>query len=288
MAKYVIGVDLGGTNIKAALVSKGRILSKVSVKTRADRGEKTVIANIIKAIDSVKTKDVKAVGIGSPGPLNYKTGMIISAPNLPFRNTKLKSILERKTKLKVEIDNDANCFVLGETIYGAGKGSDNVIGLTLGTGIGGGIILNKKIFHGKLNAGELGHTTINYDGYKSKCGNMGCLETYVSARGILRRAGLKGIRVNSTKELFELARKDAKAKQIFKETGFYLGVGITNFSLIFDPDVVVLGGQIADSWRFFAPTMKRTVKQRLLIKPPKILKAKLNEAAILGAASLVD
>jgi len=100
--------------------------------------------------------------------------------------------------------------VLGEALYGDGKGSKNVIGLTLGTGVGGGIVLNKKVFHGRLNAGELGHTTINYDGYKSKCGNMGCLETYVCKRGILRRAGLKGIRVNSPKELFDLAWKEMK------------------------------------------------------------------------------
>ncbi len=288
MVKYSVGVDIGGTNIKAALVSRGRILSKVSVKTRADKGKSTVINNIIHAIDSVKTKDVKAVGIGSPGPLDFRTGTIINPPNLPFRNTKLKQILEKKTKLKVEIDNDANCFVLGEAIYGAGKGAENVIGLTIGTGVGGGIVLDKKVYHGKLNASEFGHMTINYDGYKSRCGNMGCLETYVCKRGILRRAGLKGIRVNSPKELFDMAWKDHNVRQVLKETGFYLGVAITNLVLAFDPDVVVIGGQIADSWRYFAPTMKKTVKQRSIVKPPKIFKAKLKESAILGAASLIN
>lgn len=285
MVKYVVGVDIGSTNIKAGLVREGRILSKVSVKTRADKGKRAVINNIIKAVNSVKTKKVKSIGIGCPGPLNYKTGVIIRPPNLPFRNTRLKSILQRRLKLPVKIDNDANCFALGEAIYGAGKGKNTVVGITLGTGVGGGIVINQKIFHGKLNAGELGHMTINYIGYKSKCGNMGCLETYVSSRGILRRAGLKGIRVQSPFELYELARKgNKKARQLFKETGFFLGVGITNIALAFDPDIVVIGGQVADSWRYFAPTMKKTVRQRSIINCTKIAKAKLKDVGIIGAS----
>lgn len=114
---------------------------------------------------------------------------------------------------------------------------------------------------------------------------MGCLETYVSSRGILRRAGLKGIRVQSPFELYELARKgNKKARQLFKETGFFLGVGITNIALAFDPDIVVIGGQVADSWRYFAPTMKKTVRQRSIINCTKIAKAKLKDVGIIGAS----
>ena len=289
MVKYVVGVDLGGTNIKAGLVRNGKILSKVSIKTQANKGEKAVINNIIKAINSVKTNKVKAVGIGSPGPLNYKTGVILKTPNLPFRNTHLKTILQKRLKLKVKIDNDAKCFVLSEALYGAGKGYNTVVGLTLGTGVGGGIVINKKIFHGRLNAGEYGHATINFDGYKSRCGNNGCLETYVSARGILRKAGLKGIRIKSPLELYESAnRGNKKAIETFEEIGFYLGVGVTNIILSFDPDVVVLGGDISNSWKFFSKTMKSTIKQRSILKGTNVVKSKMKNGAIIGAASLVS
>ncbi len=289
MVKYVVGVDLGGTNIKAGLVRNGKILSKVTIKTQANKGEKAVINNIVKAINSVKTNKVKAVGIGCPGPLNYKTGVILKTPNLPFRNTHLKTILQKRLKLKVKINNDAKCFVLSEALYGAGKGCNTVVGLTLGTGVGGGIVINKKIFYGRLNAGEYGHATINFDGYKSRCGNNGCLETYVNARGILRKAGLKGIRIKSPLELYELANKgNKKAIETFEEIGFYLGVGVTNIILSFDPDIVVLGGNISNSWKFFSKTMKSTIKQRSILKGTNVVKSKMKNGAIIGAASLVS
>ena len=285
--KYTIGVDLGGTNIRAGLVLNNKIIKKVEVKTEPNKGKNTVIKNLIKAIKSVMTKKVAGIGIGSPGPLNYKKGIIINSPNLPFRNTNLKRILKREFNIPASIDNDANCFTFGEALYGSGKNYDCVIGITSGTGVGGGIVINKKIFHGRMNAGELGHTSINFNGIKCNCGNIGCIEEYVSAKGIMRLA--KGLKAKTPLDVYKIALNgNKKAISVFEKMGFYLGVGLTNFVNIFDPDVIVIGGKISDAWGFFSKSMKDTVKKRCVVnKNPKIVKSKLKHAAIVGAASLI-
>ena len=183
----IIGVDLGGTNIKTALItSKGKIIKKYETSTQANKGSKTVVNNIIDSIEKIKSGKIAGIGIGSPGPLNYKTGTITNPVNLPFRNTPLRKIIQNKFKLKTFLDNDANCFALDEAVFGQGKKYENVVGITLGTGFGGGLVINKKVYHGRNNAAELGHMTINYDGPKSRCKNHGCIETHVAARGIKR------------------------------------------------------------------------------------------------------
>lgn len=285
--KYTIGVDLGGTNIRAGLVLNNKIIKKVEVKTEPNKGKNIVIKNLINAINSVITKDVVGIGIGSPGPLDYRKGLIIMTKNIPFKKVNLKKILEKKFKVPVLIDNDANCFTLGEALYGSGKKHNCVIGLTIGTGVGGGIVINKKILHGRLNAGELGHMTIKFDGTKSKCGNIGCLEEYVSARGIMRLA--KGLKAKTPLDVYNLALNgNKKAISVFKKMGFYLGAGLTNFVNIFDPDVIIIGGKISNAWGFFSKSMKDTVKKRSCVnKNPIIVKSRLKHAAILGASSLV-
>ena len=287
MKKYVIGVDLGGTNIRAGLVLNNKIIKKTEVKTEPNKGKNAVIKNLVKAINSVMTKDVAGIGIGSPGPLNYKKGIIINSPNLPFRNTNLKKILKREFNVPVLIDNDANCFTLGEALYGNGKKHNCVIGLTIGTGVGGGIVINKKIFHGRMNAGELGHMTIKFDGRKARSHNNGDIEEYLSTRGIMRTA--KELNVKTPLEVYNLALKgNKKAIRVFEKMGFYFGIAVTNFVNIFDPDIIIIGGKISNSWKFFSKSMKKTVKERCVVnKNPKIVKSKLKHAAILGAASLV-
>jgi len=287
MKKYIIGVDIGGSNIKAGLVLKGSIIKRYSVKTESEKGKKVVIENIIKAIMGVFTSNVLGIGVGSPGPSDYKKGIIIGPENVPLKNVNLKKILEKKFNVPVFLDNDANCFVLGEAVYGSGKKSDVVIGLTLGTGVGGGIVVNKKIFHGHLNAGELGHMSIKHDGVKCNCGNVGCIEEYASTRGIMRTA--KGLKAKTPLEVYNLALKgNKKALNVFDKTGFYLGVTITNLIAVFDPEVIIIGGEISKSFKFFSKSMKDTIKERSFVnKNPKIVKSKLKGAAILGAASLV-
>ena len=287
MEKYIIGVDLGGTNIRVGLVFCNKVIKKVEVKTEPDKGKTIVIKNLVKAISRVMIKNVAGSGIGSPGPLDYRKGFIIRTKNIPLERVNLKKILEKKFNVPVLVDNDADCFALGEAVYGAGKKFDAVVGLTIGTGVGGGIVIEKKIFHGRNDAGELGHTTIDFNGIKCNCGNTGCLEEYVSARGVMRLA--KGLKAKTPLDVYNLAlRGNKKAVNVFKKMGFYLGIAVANFINIFDPDVIIIGGGISNAWKFFSKSMKKTVKERAYVnKNPTIVKSRLRDAAILGAASLV-
>ncbi|MBW2974931.1 ROK family protein, partial [Candidatus Woesearchaeota archaeon] len=241
--------------------------------------------NIIDSIERLMDNDTGSIGIGSPGPLDYRTGIIGKTPNLPLQGVNLKSLIKSRFRKKVCIENDANCFVLAEAILGAGKKNSFVAGLTIGTGLGSGLVIDKKIYHGRCSAAEIGHTTINFNGPKSKCGNNGCLESYVSARGILSRTSLK---VDDTKELFDMASKgNKKALAAWEKTGFYLGIGITNIINTLDPEIIVIGGKIAGAWPYFNRKLKETVKERALFKC-KIVKSSLKDGGILGAALLRD
>src|SRR3989338_3119434 len=279
---HIIGVDMGGTHIEAGLVSNNKVTEKTIIKTQANKGKKTVIKNIIYSIDKLFNKNVKTICIGSPGPL--KNGIIGRTPNLPLEGVNLKKIIKDRFKVPVLVDNDANCFALAEAVLGQGKRHNYVVGLTIGTGFGSGLIINKKIYSGKYAATEIGHTTINFNGPKAKCGNNGCLESYVSIRGILSRAN--GLYVHNPKELFELAEHGSKrAIKIWKETGFYLGIGCTNTINALNPDIIIIGGQIANAWKFFNKEMKETVKKRALFSC-KIVKSNLKDAGVLGVALL--
>jgi glucokinase len=286
MVKQVIGVDIGGTNIRAGLVKNGKIFSKIKLRTDAKKGKKALVENIIKAIKSFDLNDISAVGLGVPGLVDIEKGVVRHSPNLPLKNINIVRDIKSKIKKKIYIENDANCFAIAEALYGAGKGKGIVIGLTLGTGFGSGVVINGEAYHGRGHAPELGHTTIKFDGLNSKCGNNGCVESYVSIRGILSQA--KGLYIKNPRELFELAyQKNKKALRLWKETGFYLGVAVANFINTFDPDVVVIGGNISKAWNYFSREMKKTIRKRAMIKGVKVVKTKLSgDAGILGAASL--
>lgn len=282
--KSIIGVDIGGTTIKAGVVSKSKVIKKTKLKTEDNKGKAIVINNIISSIERLMDKNVAAICIGCPGPLNYKTGLIGKTPNLPLGGVNLKKIIKKKFKKKVYIDNDANCFALAEAVLGAGKKYKNVVGLTIGTGLGSGLVINKKVYHGKCFATEIGHMTINFNGPKSRCGNDGCLESYVSIRGILSIA--KRLNVKSVEELSNLASLGNKrALAVWKETGSYLGIGIANVINILNPEIIIIGGQIAKAWPYFNKKMKEIVKKRALFSC-KIVKSELKDAGILGAALL--
>mgnify|MGYP001283283796 FL=1 len=283
--RNIIGVDLGGTNIKTALINlDGKIIKRYETKTRVNKGSVILINNIIDSIEKVKIKNIAGIGIGSPGPLNYKTGTILKPVNLPFRNVPLRKIIQNKFETKVFLDNDANCFTLGEAVFGSGRKYEDVVGITLGTGIGGGIVINKKIYHGRNNAAELGHTTINYDGPKSRCKNHGCIETHVGARGITRIFDKK----SEPHSIQKLALKgNKKAIETYKKMGYYLGIGLANIIYALDPDVMVIGGKISNSWKLFSKSMNQTIKKRYFSKPCPIVKSKLKDAGVLGAGALV-
>ena len=287
MTSY-IGVDIGGTKIHAARINKaGKILDERFLDTEARKGKKHVLARIMLIISELISKDVKGIGIGCPGPLDIKKGKVLNTPNLPLRNVELKDIVAKKFRMKVVLDNDASCFVLGEAVYGAGKNFAVVAGITMGTGIGGGIVINRKIFSGRNSAGEFGHMTINFGGIKGKDGHIGCLESYVGKFAIIERA--KKIGFENPYELYKAAIEgNKKAREIWNDVGFYLGVGIANVLCAVDPDVVVLGGNVAGAWQFFNAEMKRAIKKKSVVGMPLVVKSKLgSKAAVLGAAKLV-
>ena len=280
----VIGVDLGGTNIKAGLISsKSKIIRRCEIPTETKKGTNAVINNLILAISEIKNGKIDGIGIGSPGPLDYKKGIITNPVNLPFRNVPLKRIIENKFKIKTLIDNDVKCFTLAEAIFGQGRKYENVVGITLGTGIGGGLAINKKIYHGRNNATELGHMAINYRGFSDNCGNDGCLEVHASSKFFKR------IFRKEAYTIYQLALKgNKKAIRAFEKMGHYLGIGLANIMYAFDPDIIIIGGKISNSWKFFSRSMNKTIKERYFAKPCPVVKSKLEDAGILGASALVN
>ena len=263
----IIGVDMGGTSLKAALIMRNKIMHKASIKTGSH--PKEVMENLFHVIEEVSMgKKIKAIGIGCPGPADYGRGVIGNTPNIPLRGVHVKDLVSEKFKCPVIMENDANCFVLGESMRLKKK---NVVGLTLGTGVGGGIVIDGKIYLGRGNAGHLGHTTIKFDGRKSECHNDGCLEQYVSKKGIEKQFG---------KSPTKLTKKE------WEKIGMYLGIGITNIANSFDPDVVVLGGGISQSITLFGEKMQSTIAERAL-HPIRIVLGK-KDSALIGAGSLVS
>lgn len=318
LLKLNIGVDLGGTNIKFGLVaSDGRILKRLSIPTLANQGPKAVIARIIAAINCLRQcrephQVPQALGIGSAGLVNHQQGIIHFSPNLPgWKNIPLKKLIEDKVKVKVFVGNDANAFALGEYCFGAGKGCSSLFGITLGTGIGGGIIVNGKLWLGiNQAAGEVGHTSINALGPKCRCGNFGCLERYAGAEYIVERT-IKQLKSqnskfktknseilrlikhdykNITPEIISLAAKkgDALAKTIIIETGAFVGVGLANVVSLIDPEIIVIGGGVSGFGKLLLDSIKKTVAERMMSYPGrkwKIVISRLkDDAALLGAS----
>lgn len=313
----VIGVDLGATNIHSLLVEQdGEILAADSRPTLGQEGRKRTISQILSSIQALREKreelgvsSLLGVGVGSPGPLSVRKGIIYHSPNIPeWENLPLVEILEEKLKLPVFLENDANAAALGEWWKGAGRGVNYLFLLTLGTGIGGGIIINGEVYHGAWDTGaELGHMIIKEGGMTCGCGARGCLEAYASATGVVRRAkaALKqghstiltqligGKMENLTCELvFEVAKQgDELALWIVEETGRYLGIGVGSLINILNPEMVILaGGMIKAGDLLFNQVRKyaRLNSLKASREGVKILPAKLGEdAGAIGAAAMV-
>jgi len=314
MRKYVIGIDIGGTNLRGAVVdSKGKILKRYSKSSEADVGISNLINNLIDLINNLRADfKITGIGVGIPGILDSKKGIITQAPNIKNAvNYPIIKVLNSRIKprLPIFIENDANLAALGEYKYGDGKDVSSLIMITLGTGVGGGIILNGEIWKGTHGmAGEIGHIKIYPGGSKCNCGHRGCLESYSSLVGI-KNMIKKGVtenkinkklleRIKSTKQdkLPELFYEEAKngnrfSKQLWGKFGKALGIGISSLTNLLNVEIVVIGGGIANAWQMFIPSTKKAVKENTLIGPYKklkISKSKLKGAAgILGAASLI-
>ena len=305
--KYVVGLDLGGTKIYTALVDlDGTIIKEKVVETLAFEGEEAVINRMMDTIDYViegtDKELIKAIGIGAPGALDLKEGIVMESPNLPFENFELVGKIRARYDLPTYLDNDANVATLGEYRFGAGKGTENMIYMTVSTGIGGGAILNGKIFRGSTgNALEIGHTTISQERTRCGCGNLGCAESLASGTAIGQRAkeavnsnaetSLKNYDDVTSKEVFmEAAKGDRVAKEILNTSLTYLGITVANVITSFDPEKVVIGGGVINGGDIVLETVKEEVAKRCMkvfVDSCSIEKAKLGgQAGVLGAAAL--
>lgn len=309
MKKYVIGIDLGGTKISTALSDfEGNIVSNVVVPTKADEGEIPVLNRIISTIEEVikkgkvTTGEIESIGIGSPGPLNANTGVIITTPNLPFKDFNVTKPIKEKFDLPVYLDNDANVATIGEFMFGAGKGKKNIVFFTVSTGVGGGAIVNGNIYRGSTcNALEIGHTTVAPNGPRCNCGNVGCLEAVASGTAI----GKKGQEATMTKvdtslkqydkvtsyEVFlEADKGDEVAKDIRDEALNYLGIGVANAVSIFDPEMVIIGGGVTQVGDVLFDRVRQVVKKRcfkVMSDNCQIVPAGLGtNAGVVGAVAL--
>jgi glucokinase len=313
--RYIFGVDLGGTNIVAgAMTEDGSEIHGVrSIPTNSTVGDEGVAGRMVALVEEVLAetesvtgatrKDFVGVGVGAPGPLDREHGIVLIAPNLGWKDFPLRQRMLDRLSLLTSLDNDANCATFGEWWQGAARGARNVVGLTIGTGIGGGLILNGALYHGSSHmAGEVGHTTIDMNGRYCKCGNYGCLEAYASgpaiatrAREVLVREGMKsairdmvGGRLEeiTAQTVYEAAKSgDQLASEIVRDTGRYLGAGIANLLNIFNPDrVVIAGGVTAAGDALFLP-LKAEVRRRAFT--PAVNAAEIVAGQLPGTAGVV-
>lgn len=312
---YVIAVDIGGTNLRVAIVDRnGKIIEKKQTPTEVSGGATVVIQQVIGLIYDVLKKSkvsfcqVIGIGIGCPGPLDTKTGVIIDTPNLGWKNVALKDTIEQEFQIPVYVDNDGNLAALGESWLGAGRDVNYLVCLTLGTGIGGGIVINGEIFHGATDAaGELGHIIVEPYGLRCGCGNYGCMEAYASGVGITKRT-IQAIKEGAPTIITDMVQKqldkitpmivyqasmkgDELAKYILRETGRYLGIGIISIVNMLNPQLVVIGGKIAQMGDLLLNYIKDEVSKRAYLTPCKqfsILSAQLgDDAGIIGAAKMI-
>lgn len=310
--KYYIGIDLGGTNIKAGIVSEeGKVLISKSIKTNCPRPVNSImddIANLCKELVAdfgISFEEIEKIGIGTPGTVNNIKGELIFSNNLNAENVMMKDYLEEKLAREVFVDNDANAAGVAEYIFGAGKNVKSMIAITLGTGVGSGIIVEGKILQGSMfSGGEIGHMVISVGGRLCTCGRKGCFEAYSSATGLIQTTKEKMLanknsamwsEVSSIDEVngrlaYNYSRKgDKTAIEVVKEYEEYLASGLASIINIFQPDVICLGGGVANEKDNMLIPVRKIVERETYDKDnyTKIVSAELGyEAGIVGAAFL--
>jgi glucokinase len=309
--RFILGVDIGGTNLVVGSVAEdGRsLLALGSEPTHAEAGASDVLDRLIalarRTMEQTRREQPKAeivgVGVGAPGPLDTKTGVVRLTPNLGWVNLPLRQIIHDRLGLPAALDNDANCAVLGEWWVGAAQGARHAIGITIGTGIGGGLILDGRLYHGASDvAGEIGHTTIDTEGRRCKCGNYGCLEAYASGPNIAMRA-IESIEAGAESRLpehvdgdlsqitaqtvYEAAQAgDELALEVVNDTAKFLGAGLANLLNVFNPEVVVIcGGVTLAGDHLFIP-LRREVARRAF--KPAVNACRIVPGALAGTAGV--
>ncbi len=320
---YYCGIDLGGTNIKAGIVDgEGKLLNKVSIKTRAERAMEEIIHDMGQlavdaimgqlAVDAIKdagleVKDIEAIGIGSPGTPDNDEGLLVYSSNLPFNKAPMRKLIREVVDLPVYIDNDANCAAMAEAVAGVGKGAKDSVTITLGTGVGAGVIINGRIFSGFNQAGsEFGHTVLVSGGVQCGCGRKGCFEQYASASALARmtkeaaEANPDSL-LNKVKEDFgewnaqiafvAMKQGDKVAEKVIDSYTDYLADGLANAINTFMPEVLVVGGGVCgEGDPLLIPMREKTMSRPYFgpgVKKTRIELAQMgNDAGIVGAAMM--
>jgi glucokinase len=298
MPEFGIGLDLGGTNLRAAAVDRsGVLLDTVSGKTNYSAGREAIVGDMVDAISTLRDRcggGLAGIGVGVPGFIQMENGVIRNSNNLAsLENFPLRDELSKRLEAPVILENDANAAAIGEQWIGAGKDVKDLVLLTLGTGVGGGIISDGQIIRGSLGmAGELGHITVVPNGNPCGCGNRGCVEKHASATAITAMAKLLGLGdAMSAKAVYDLAMEgNEKALTIFKSMGEALGIALAMLINTFNFPLYLIGGGVIDGWPLFAPAMIEETKRRSFTyraSNPRIEKATLgNKAGLYGAAYL--
>lgn len=312
--KYFIGIDIGGTNLSTGVVDENyRIVGRGKIKTGSERPYEEVVADIIESVKlavadaKIDMEDVRWIGAGCPGTCNTETGIVEYSNNLHWNNAPLLADIEKAFGKKIYIENDANAAAFGEFLAGAAKGAKNAVIITLGTGVGAGIIINGRIFSGtNFAGGEIGHTVIVIDGYECTCGRRGCFEAYSSARGLVRmtREAMEKHPASKIHQLVEAdgrisARTAFNAAKMLDEDGQAvvdryikaLACGITNTINVFQPDILAIGGGVCNEGDALLIPLKKQVAEQIYSKNSKknteiCLCSLGNDAGIIGAAML--
>ena len=316
MAKNRIGIDVGGTNVKIALVdSDGKIGYSNTIPTRAEMGYEYTINNMKQAIRDLMTetklsaKDIEGIGFGLPGQVDFKSGIVRLITNIPgWVEIPLAKMIEDEFHIPIRIDNDVRCAALGELNFGAGKGCENLICITVGTGIGSGLIINGKLVRGASNAaGEIGHIKLQmHDGPICGCGDTGCLEAFASGPSIVAMAEEYILGGKSTKYremanggaitpfiVAEAAKAgDPVARRIFTRMGEYIGIGMASVVNLLNPERIIVGGGVADAGDILLNPLKETIKKRAMKiagETVQVVPAQLgNTAGVIGASLLIE
>jgi glucokinase len=309
--RFIVGIDLGGTNIVSGCVAEdGSAVHGVrSMPTGAEEGPDAVVRRIITAakesmaetLREVPGAELIGIGVGAPGPLDTRSGIVLLTPNLGWVNMPLRARLHEGLGLKTALDNDANCAILGEWWQGAARNTRNAIGLTIGTGIGGGIIINGRLYHGSSDiAGEFGHMTIDANGRRCKCGNYGCIEAYASGPNIALRAvealesGAEStlpsyvggdLRRITAQTVYQAAQAgDHLALEVVRETAKFLGAAVGSLINIFNPEaVVIVGGVTLAGASLFEP-LSREVSRRAF--KPAVAVCRIVPGTLTGVAGV--
>ena len=311
MTNYYLGADMGGTLIKIAIVDdKANVIEEAVVNTDINASPKSVIENIVEVFKKFKNYNkVKTIGIGIAGDIDFKQGIVRLSPNLPkWNKVQLKRDIEKLTGKKVFVDNDANTAAIGAYWLDIKAKADNMVCVTLGTGVGGGIIINKKLFRGNSGtAGEIGHITVEPDGRKCNCGNYGCAETYIGVRHIVKET-IDLLKTKKSKYIVKLANNDIEqitpkllsqaaekgdvvAKKVWNNAGEKLGILLSDIIDFFNPDCIVLCGGISNAGDLIIKPAKEQIKKRAFktaAKACKIVVSKYtSKLGVVGAAMLV-